>query len=111
MTSTKQCDTERKDNHTREKFETYKITISESNIGTMALNDELISNSRLYLNDNVDNDNSVEKKSNQYLQDQSPVINPGNNSRDSFELAFNNVNNIIVENLIKFITKKHDEGI
>src|SRR5204862_6669543 len=34
-----------------------------------------------------------------------------NGSKDSFELAFNNVNNIIVENLITSIIKKHNEGI
>ncbi|RGB32847.1 kinase-like domain-containing protein, partial [Rhizophagus diaphanus] len=33
-----------------------------------------------------------------------------NLSRDSFEIAFNEINNIIVEKLITFTIKKHDEG-
>src|SRR3954452_10139584 len=63
---------------------------SESNKGTMDLNNELISSSILNIND-IDNIENT-------------------HSRDLFESVFNDINNIIVEQLVMFIIKKHDEG-
>ena len=59
VTSIKQYNTEREDNHL---LITYEIATSESNKGTMDLNDELLSNNRLNL-DNI-NINVVETNPN-----------------------------------------------
>ena len=62
--------------------------------------------------------NNIEKESS---QNQISIMVPENNlssvsiqtnlSKDSLESAFNDINNIIVEKLITFMTKKHNESI
>src|SRR5438270_906991 len=104
MTSTKQYDTEREDNHL---LITYEIATSESNKGTMALNDELLSDGRLNIND-ID---IIETEAKLNLTNKLKPENNSMKSKDSFESAFNVFNNIIVEKLITYIIKKHNEGI
>src|ERR1051325_6579996 len=76
MTSSKQNDAE-KENNLSGTYETYDITTSESNKGTMDLNYELLPDNELDIND-IDND--IDKKSSLNSQDQlSIIMNPENN--------------------------------
>ena len=59
--------------------------------------------------------NDIESESNLSLQSKksflSTIMSFVNNSKDSFESIYNNINNVTIDELIKYVIKKHDEGI
>ncbi|RIA81104.1 kinase-like domain-containing protein [Glomus cerebriforme] len=98
-----------------EKHNNYSNSVSNKESTTIDINIDLSIGS----GDVINNIKSTSNLSQVFAQPNTVFLENGSSNlsiksiqtRDSFETAINNINNIIVDKLIEFIIKKHNEGI